>query len=549
MGRTRRARGPGCRQRISSRDPSSRIRLRSTIRVIRAANWSRVTASEAHAESEESGRAARRASQAACASRMSSTRPPVARRVGPHLDQRRVLTAVPVGTRDLGDGSDEAHVRSSHHQHEITRGCRIGQLAQGDWIAPKHGTNTTIHAVYSSAMSTAHALLGLLEPAPRHGYALKRMFDRYFAPDRPLAFGQVYATLGLVGSRHDDVAVPREAAEGGVHLAEGERPVGCEVAVEHALEGVAVAWCGLEQAEQCVGGRHRCTIHCMYSRVRPMFGARPDDRDYPSCRRPARLRSGGPRVRADRVARPECRNGPRGLPQRHRHRDAVDCEDAARRGPDQSRGQASILHQRQDALSVQAIADGFNRERLRLGLPLIEVHVSAGGTASVSVKGKMLTDFPEFAVEWDTDKNGRGPEDIPAGHTATVSHWKCARGHRWEAKVGDRIIRLLRCRRCVTKRADETTSLVAVHPQLLAVWDDHSNLPLTPHTIRATCGTAVIWRCMAGLGHPTYKASIKKRFKDAVPCPLCRKMRPAHADALPSPDQRLVDLDSFDDLF
>jgi hypothetical protein len=161
----------------------------------------------------------------------------------------------------------------------------------------------------------------------------------------------------------------------------------------------------------------------------------------------------------------------------------------------------------------------------------------------------MLTDFPEFAVEWDTDKNGRGPEDIPAGHTATVSHWKCARGHRWEAKVGDRIIRLLRCRRCVTKRADETTSLVAVHPQLLAAWDDHSNLPLTPHTIRATYGTAVIWRCMAGLGHPTYKASIKKRFKDAVPCPLCRKMRPAHADALPSPDQRLVDLDSFDDLF
>ena len=45
-------------------------------------------------------------------------------------------------------------------------------------------------------MSTGHALLGLLEPAPRHGYALKHMFDRYFAPDRPLAFGQVYATLG-----------------------------------------------------------------------------------------------------------------------------------------------------------------------------------------------------------------------------------------------------------------------------------------------------------------------------------------------------------------
>lgn len=44
-------------------------------------------------------------------------------------------------------------------------------------------------------MSVPHALLGLLEQEPSHGYDLKRLFDRYFAPDRPLAFGQVYATL------------------------------------------------------------------------------------------------------------------------------------------------------------------------------------------------------------------------------------------------------------------------------------------------------------------------------------------------------------------
>jgi DNA-binding PadR family transcriptional regulator len=44
-------------------------------------------------------------------------------------------------------------------------------------------------------MSVPHALLGLLETGPRHGYDLKRLFDRYFAPDRPLPFGQVYATL------------------------------------------------------------------------------------------------------------------------------------------------------------------------------------------------------------------------------------------------------------------------------------------------------------------------------------------------------------------
>lgn len=50
-------------------------------------------------------------------------------------------------------------------------------------------------------MSVPHALLGLLEAEPRHGYELKRLFDRAFAPERPLAFGQVYATLERLEQR------------------------------------------------------------------------------------------------------------------------------------------------------------------------------------------------------------------------------------------------------------------------------------------------------------------------------------------------------------
>ena len=63
-------------------------------------------------------------------------------------------------------------------------------------------------------MSPTHALLGLLEPAPRHGYDLKRMFDRYFAPDRPLAFGQVYATLGRLERDGNVVLAGTDQAEG-----------------------------------------------------------------------------------------------------------------------------------------------------------------------------------------------------------------------------------------------------------------------------------------------------------------------------------------------
>ena len=44
-------------------------------------------------------------------------------------------------------------------------------------------------------MSIAKTFLGLLEAGPRHGYDLKRGYDQRFGHDRPLAYGQVYATL------------------------------------------------------------------------------------------------------------------------------------------------------------------------------------------------------------------------------------------------------------------------------------------------------------------------------------------------------------------
>jgi DNA-binding PadR family transcriptional regulator len=39
-------------------------------------------------------------------------------------------------------------------------------------------------------------LLGLLDREPSHGYELKHDYDTYFGRDKPLPFGQVYATLG-----------------------------------------------------------------------------------------------------------------------------------------------------------------------------------------------------------------------------------------------------------------------------------------------------------------------------------------------------------------
>ncbi|MEW2588982.1 PadR family transcriptional regulator [Micromonospora aurantiaca] len=55
-------------------------------------------------------------------------------------------------------------------------------------------------------MSTQHVLLGLLAARPRHGYELKRAHDERLPRARPLAFGQVYATLARL--HRDGLVVP-----------------------------------------------------------------------------------------------------------------------------------------------------------------------------------------------------------------------------------------------------------------------------------------------------------------------------------------------------
>jgi DNA-binding PadR family transcriptional regulator len=63
-------------------------------------------------------------------------------------------------------------------------------------------------------MSTAFTLLGLLEGAPSHGYELKRAFDQRFGADKPLPFGQVYATLGRLERDGRAIVMATEAGGG-----------------------------------------------------------------------------------------------------------------------------------------------------------------------------------------------------------------------------------------------------------------------------------------------------------------------------------------------
>lgn len=63
-------------------------------------------------------------------------------------------------------------------------------------------------------MSISKTFLGLLEGGPSHGYDLKREYDARFGIDRPVAYGQVYATLSRL-LKHGLVTVDAVEPGGG----------------------------------------------------------------------------------------------------------------------------------------------------------------------------------------------------------------------------------------------------------------------------------------------------------------------------------------------
>jgi DNA-binding PadR family transcriptional regulator len=63
-------------------------------------------------------------------------------------------------------------------------------------------------------MTVPLTLLGLLEREPSHGYDLKRDYDSLFGRDKPLSFGQVYATLARLARDGKVVISDVEPGEG-----------------------------------------------------------------------------------------------------------------------------------------------------------------------------------------------------------------------------------------------------------------------------------------------------------------------------------------------
>jgi hypothetical protein len=73
---------------------------------------------------------------------------------------------------------------------------------------------------------------------------------------------------------------------------------------------------------------------------------------------------------------------------------------------------------------------------------------------NVRISGASLkNNFPDVAAQWHPTKNGnKKPENFTPGSGKKV-HWRCERGHEWEAVINDRT-NGSSCPECATGRKE-----------------------------------------------------------------------------------------------
>jgi hypothetical protein len=124
---------------------------------------------------------------------------------------------------------------------------------------------------------------------------------------------------------------------------------------------------------------------------------------------------------------------------------------------------------------------------------------------------------PHVALEWHPTKNGDlKPDQMRAGSDRRV-WWQCSRDktHEWRAIIGNRS-RGHACPMCSGRVATAKTSLLALHPEVAALWHPTKNGALTPDKVKPNAKKKVWWRCAANPKHE-WQAVPKGMGR----CPIC----------------------------
>ena len=120
----------------------------------------------------------------------------------------------------------------------------------------------------------------------------------------------------------------------------------------------------------------------------------------------------------------------------------------------------------------------------------------------------------ELLSEWD-DENSMAPETITAGSNRKV-WWKDACGHRWEARVADRVAGS-GCPYCAGRLLAGFNDLATTNPELISEWSDRNEKPPQSYLPRSR---EPVWWCCKDCGYE-WRSVVSTRVNGGK-CPACR---------------------------
>ncbi len=153
-----------------------------------------------------------------------------------------------------GQGQRPAAADGGQLAHALEMGVALG-IDDGDDVAS--GQDGQHDLGEQRGLQVRLGLERPVDPAIELGDAV--VGDGVAAPVRP---------VGALDAIEAHPPARLQAGQCRVDLGEGDRVIGREVAIDQALQVVAVAWFVAEQAEDGVGNAHGPTINCVYSRVK-----------------------------------------------------------------------------------------------------------------------------------------------------------------------------------------------------------------------------------------------------------------------------------------
>jgi very-short-patch-repair endonuclease/DNA-directed RNA polymerase subunit RPC12/RpoP len=134
-------------------------------------------------------------------------------------------------------------------------------------------------------------------------------------------------------------------------------------------------------------------------------------------------------------------------------------------------------------------------------------------------ENNLLQAYPKIAKEFDTVKNGIGPDQVTPASNRKM-WWNCPKGHSYDVSPNKKTREDLPygCPYCSGYRIDDTNSFGVLFPELAAEFLTEEN-GVNPN--EAPCGRSETykWKC-AKAGH-FYSASISDRTAKGRGCPYC----------------------------